>query len=212
MHRLQERRAVAPLSEGDAGRASSARRRRLFAIGGVAALVLAADQITKSVAVADLRHGPVHVIGPFSFALTYNTGAAFSMGVGLTVPIVLIVLVVIGLLIWFGRSVPSYTAAVAVGMVLGGALGNLSDRFLRGHHGGVVDFVASTFWPTFNLADACVVCGSILLGAHLAFRRPTDRQAGTVGDGEHVPHPEHQHPEHPEHPEHSEYRGEAGTS
>jgi signal peptidase II len=47
--------------------------------------------------------------------------------------------------------------------VIGGALGNLSDRVFRSHHGAVVDFIALHFWPTFNVADSCVVVGSILL-------------------------------------------------
>jgi signal peptidase II len=131
-------------------------------VAAVAAVALAADQVTKSIAVAHLQDGPVHVIGPFSFDLTYNTGVAFSIGIGLTVPIILIAVVVIGGLIWFARSTPDLPTAVAAGLVLGGAMGNLSDRLFRGHGGGVVDFVASTFWPTFNVADACVTCGCIL--------------------------------------------------
>lgn len=147
------------------------RRRRLAVIGAVAALAIAADQITKSIAVSDLARGPVHVIGPFSFQLSYNTGVAFSIGVGLTVPIIIIAVVVIGLLAWFARSAPSRTAAAAIGLVLGGAFGNLADRVFRGHGGGVVDFIHSTFWPTFNVADSCVVCGSILLAIVLTFQR-----------------------------------------
>lgn len=140
----------------------SLRRRRAGTVAAVAAVALAADQVTKSIALAHLHNGPVHVIGPFSFALTYNTGVAFSIGIGLTVPILLIGLVVIGGLVWFARSTPALPAAVAAGLILGGALGNLSDRVFRGHGRGVVDFVASTFWPTFNVADACVTCGCIL--------------------------------------------------
>jgi signal peptidase II len=131
-------------------------------VAAVAVAALAADQITKSIAVAHLQDGPVHVIGPFSFDLTYNTGIAFSIGIGLTVPIILIAVIVIGGLIWFARSTPDLPTAIAAGLVLGGAMGNLSDRLFRGHGGGVVDFIASTFWPTFNVADACVTCGCIL--------------------------------------------------
>jgi signal peptidase II len=131
-------------------------------VGAVALLALAADQVTKTLAVHDLGHGPVHVIGPFSLALSYNTGIAFSIGIGLTIPIILIAVIVIGGLVWFARSTPSLPAAIAAGLVLGGALGNLSDRVFRGHGGGVVDFIGSTFWPTFNVADACVTVGCIL--------------------------------------------------
>jgi signal peptidase II len=146
-------------------------------VAGVALAALAADQITKSLAVEYLRSGPVHLFGPFSFALSYNSGIAFSVGVGLTVPIVLVVVVVIGLLVWFARSVPSRPAAVAVGLVLGGAVGNLSDRFFRGHGGAVVDFIHSTFWPTFNVADSCVVCGCFLLAGTVIFQRPAGAPA-----------------------------------
>jgi signal peptidase II len=150
---------------------------------GVAAASLAADQITKSMAVEYLRSGPVHLFGPFSLALDYNSGIAFSVGVGLTVPIILAVVATIGLLVWFARSVPSLPAAVAVGLVLGGAIGNLSDRFFRGHGGAVVDFIHSTFWPTFNVADSCVVCGCFLLAATVLFHRQIP-QAGATEDGQ----------------------------
>lgn len=140
---------------------------------GVAAAALTADQVTKSLAVEYLSAGPVHLFGPFSLALSYNSGIAFSVGVGQTAPIVLIVVVTIGLLVWFARSVPSLPAAVAVGLVLGGAIGNLSDRFFRGHGGSVVDFIHSTFWPTFNVADSCVVCGCLLLAGTVLFHHPT---------------------------------------
>ena len=68
---------------------------------------------------------------------------------------------------WFGRTVPSTSAAVGVGMILGGAIGNLADRLFRGHHGAVVDFIYSGFWPTFNLADASIVCGCAVLALAL---------------------------------------------
>jgi signal peptidase II len=147
----------------------------MMVTGVVAALALAADQITKSVALTELRNGPVHVVGPFSFELTYNTGVAFSIGVGLTLPIVLIALVVVGGLVAFARHVPSLPAAVAIGLVLGGALGNLADRLFRGHGGAVVDFISSTFWPTFNVADSCIVCGGILFALVLIRRPPATR-------------------------------------
>lgn len=146
---------------GEARRSS--RRGRILVMVGVGLLVLALDQVTKSLAVAHLAGHPIHLVGPFSLALSYNTGIAFSLGTGLTLPIVLIAVVLIVTVVWFGRGVPTLPAAVAIGLIVGGAVGNLSDRLFRGHHGGVVDFIASTFWPTFNVADASVVCGSILL-------------------------------------------------
>jgi signal peptidase II len=68
-------------------------------------------------------------------------------------------------------------------MILGGALGNLADRLFRAHHGAVIDFLRSGFWPTFNLADSAVVCGCVVLAVALwrtSFtRRPpeADRRA-----------------------------------
>ncbi len=129
-------------------------------------LVLALDQVTKALAVARLTSGPVELFGPVRLELAYNRGVAFSLLSGLTVPIVLVVLALVLLLTRFARSVPTRPAAVAVGMVIGGALGNLVDRLLR-PHGEVVDFVYTGVWPTFNVADASIVCGGILLAVSL---------------------------------------------
>ncbi len=103
------------------------------------------------------------MIGTVDLRLTYNTGAAFSLGRGLGPLIVVVALVLIGLLVGLGRTVPTMVAAVAVGMILGGAIGNLVDRLLRGNSGAVIDFVDLHFWPTFNLADSCIVVGAVLL-------------------------------------------------
>ena len=129
-----------------------------------AVAVVVLDQITKTLAVDHLSRGPVHLIGPFSFALAYNTGVAFSLGSGLTLPIVLVVVVVLVMLFWLSRGVPSVPMSVALGLVLGGASGNLFDRLFRKHGGAVVDFIASRVWPTFNVADASIVIGVLVLG------------------------------------------------
>lgn len=150
----------------------------------VGLVVLAADQVTKTLAVDHLSGHPVHLFGPFSLSLSYNTGVAFSIGTGLTLPIVLIVVTLILAVAWFGRGVPTSPGAVALGMILGGAVGNLSDRLFRGHHGAVVDFLASTFWPTFNVADACIVIGSMLLALEIVRIgwRTAGREAPGPGD------------------------------
>jgi len=145
----------------------------------IAVVVVIVDQVTKSLAVARLSREPLHLIGPFALVLTYNTGVAFSIGTGLTLPIVVIVVVLLAVVAWFGRTVPNSAAAVGVGMIIGGAIGNLADRLFRGHHGAVVDFIYSGFWPTFNVADSSIVCGSLLLGIALwrtsvTKRQPTD--------------------------------------
>jgi signal peptidase II len=157
-----------PAAAGEGGlRSTRARSRRVRLMAAVAVVVLVVDQVTKSLAVARLSTGPIHLVGPFSLALSYNTGVAFSIGTGLTLPIVLIAIVLVAVVAWFGRTVPNNAAAVAIGLILGGAVGNLSDRLFRGHHGAVVDFFHSGFWPTFNVADASIVCGSVLLGVAL---------------------------------------------
>jgi signal peptidase II len=147
----------------------------------VAVAVVVADQVTKSLAVARLSSGSIHLIGPFALTLAYNTGVAFSIGAGLTLPIVIIVVALIAVVAWAGRAVPNTAAAVAIGLVLGGAVGNLADRIFRGHHGAVVDFLYSGFWPTFNVADSAIVCGCILLG--VAFWRESQGGRQAQHDG-----------------------------
>jgi signal peptidase II len=131
-------------------------------------VVVALDQLTKTWAVRALDDGPIDLFWTLSLDLTFNTGAAFSRGRGLG-PIIGVAAAVVALiLLWTGRTVESRAGAVAVGMVLGGAAGNLVDRAFRaggdGFLGGaVVDFVDLEWWPVFNLADACIVIGALLL-------------------------------------------------
>jgi signal peptidase II len=128
----------------------------------VAAVVVAVDQATKTWAVHRLSSGSVHVVWKLDLILSYNTGSAFGLARGWApVFVALAALAAVGL-IGAARGVKSLAMAVALGLVLGGAVGNLSDRVLRGHHGAVVDFVALHFWPTFNVADSCIVIGVIL--------------------------------------------------
>jgi signal peptidase II len=83
---------------------------------------------------------------------------------------------VVGFLLWQGRTTTSRAGAVALGLILGGALGNLADRAFRGDgffDGGVVDFLDLQWWPVFNVADTCVVVGGILLVV-VTLRTPMD--------------------------------------
>ena len=154
MRGLQERGPVAPLT--------AARARRLLLTAGVAALVVAADQATKSLAVARL-HAPVHLVGPLGLAIGYNSGSAFSLFTGAPAVVGAVALVLVGVLVWLAWTARDAWAAAAAGLVLGGALGNLADRAFRGHHGDVVDFVTLRYWPTFNVADACITVGVVAL-------------------------------------------------
>ncbi len=161
---MQERGPVATLSRP--GEESPSRRRRglgrLALTLAVAAVLLAADQVTTSLALVRL-HGPVHLIGPLGLDLAFNSGAAFSLFTGVPAVIVPVALVVVGMVVvaaWRSRST---TLSVGLGLVLGGALGNLADRAFRGHDGKVVDFITLTHWPTFNLADAGITVGAVVV-------------------------------------------------
>lgn len=154
----------------DEPKAAPKPRRRIKLLLTVAAVVLALDVVTKVLAVKLLQPGkPVPIIGDtVTWTLVRNSGAAFSFATGYTWVLTLIAIsVVVGILI-IGRRLVSTWWAIGLGMILGGALGNLVDRFfrapgpLRGH---VVDFLSVGWWPVFNVADPSVVGGAILLVA-----------------------------------------------
>ena len=124
------------------------------------------DQLTKAWALAALDDGPIRVLGPVRLALTRNKAGAFGLG-GAFVPLLAVgatVLVVV--LVTRGDLVRRPLLAVAAGLVLGGALGNLGDRLFRSPgllRGAVVDFVDLRWWPVFNVADSAITCGCLLL-------------------------------------------------
>lgn len=141
--------------------------RRVRLLLAVAAAVLAADVVSKQLVVAWLADGPpLHVVdGVLQLVVTRNAGAAFSIGQGATVIFSVIALVVIGAIIRVAGRLHSGAWALALGLILGGALGNVTDRLfrspgpLRGH---VVDWIELPHWPVFNLADAAIVVGGVL--------------------------------------------------
>jgi signal peptidase II len=151
---VQERRAVAPLT---------GTRRTLAIAAATAAPVVAFDQLTKSWAVHRLADRPIHVVWTLDLRLTFNSGAAFSIGPGLTPFLTVVGVFLVGMLVLMSRSLSRTSAALALGLLLGGALGNLSDRLFRDFGGKVVDFVDFGWWPVFNVADAALFCGAILL-------------------------------------------------
>ncbi|KUI46164.1 lipoprotein signal peptidase [Mycobacterium sp. GA-1199] len=143
-------------------------KRRLGLLLGIAGVVLVADIVTKVLAVKLLTPGqPVSIIGDtVTWTLVRNSGAAFSMATGYTWVLTLIATCVVIGIVWMGRRLVSPWWAVGLGMILGGALGNLIDRFFRSPgplQGHVVDFLSIGWWPVFNVADPCVVGGAILL-------------------------------------------------
>jgi signal peptidase II len=133
----------------------------------VAGLWLALDQLTKHWAVNHLTDGHVdHLFWTLQFNLAFNSGMAFSRGRGLGPIIGVVALIVIVVLLLSLRRNDSRLGQVAVGMVIGGALGNVADRLFRGDgwlHGSVIDFIDPQWWPIFNVADIGVVVGGILL-------------------------------------------------
>ena len=152
----------------DGGQTVRPPRRRVRLLLSVAAVVLVIDIVTKVLAVELLTPGqPVSIIGDtVTWTLVRNSGAAFSMATGYTWVLTLIAMGVVVGIVWMGRRLVSPWWAIGLGMILGGALGNLVDRFfrspgpLRGH---VVDFLSIGWWPVFNVADPAVVGGAILL-------------------------------------------------
>ena len=143
------------------------RPRRVGLLFGVAAAVFVADVITKIIVVATLTpYHEVKVIGSLlTLDLVRNSGAAFSFGPGITIVFTLIAVGVIFFIVRTSRRLHSLAWAVTLGLLLGGAAGNLTDRLLRSpgvFRGEVVDWIQLPHWPVFNVADSCIVCGGIL--------------------------------------------------
>jgi signal peptidase II len=146
----------------------------------IAVAVVVADRVTTALAV-DHLHDARHVWGPFGLALTYNSGFAFSLFSGKAVPVTVLLCVGVVVLAAVVARVHTIPLAVGAGLVLGGAVGNLSERIAGGHAGQVPDFVTLDYWPTFNLADACVTVGVVIVIVCLLFGDGRAR----VGAGRH---------------------------
>lgn len=153
MRGLQERGSVPPVAA-----------RRLALAWAVAVVVVTVDQLTKSWALRALDEGPVHLFWTLRLNLSFNTGAAFGLAPGLGPLLVVVGIVLVIALLGLGRRATATRAGgVFLGLVLGGALGNLADRVFRDHGGAVIDFVDLQWWPVFNVADAAISCGVVLL-------------------------------------------------
>ena len=161
----------------------------------IAVVVLAADIVTKVVAVAQLEdREPVEVLGGLVYLqLLRNPGAAFSFATGYTWVLTIIAIAVVVVIVRVARRLRSTGWAVALGLVLGGALGNLTDRIFRspgplqGHVVDVVSLLApdGRVWPVFNLADSSIVTGGVLLVLLALLGRELDgtRSAGRAEQG-----------------------------
>lgn len=148
------------------------RRRRLGLLLMVGATIFILDVVSKVIVVATLSdRGPLRLLGGAVYLTeARNTGAAFGLAQGMTV---VFTVVAAGVILVILRSAPRLRStgwAWALGLVVGGALGNLVDRLFRApgvFRGGVVDFIslfdpAGQVWPIFNVADSAIVCGGIL--------------------------------------------------
>jgi signal peptidase II len=168
--------------------ASRARTRRALAIYGTAAAVLALDQLTKHLVVTNLAgRPPVDVIGSFvQLRYTTNSGGAFSLLTGAPLFFGIMAMVIVGGIVYASRRAQPLSMLVVLGLILGGAFGNLADRLFRGEaplRGEVVDFIKVGIWPVFNVADSCVVVGGILL-ALLLGRSEREAEEETPADSD----------------------------
>ncbi|MCX4667834.1 signal peptidase II [Streptomyces sp. NBC_01381] len=149
-------------------------KRRILVLFAVAVFAYALDLVSKMIVVAKLEHHePIEVVGDWlRFEAIRNAGAAFGFGEAFTVIFTCIAAAVIVVIARLARKLYSLPWAIALGMLLGGALGNLTDRIFRSpgvFEGAVVDFIAPKGFAVFNLADSAIVCGGILI-VILSFR------------------------------------------
>jgi signal peptidase II len=168
-----------PTGDRDPTTPPAPRRPRTRLLLTLAATVLLLDVVTKVIVVATIEPGEnVRLLGGLVYLTSLrNLGAAFSFAQGATILFTLIAAVVAVVIVRTARRLYSTGWATALGLVLGGAVGNLIDRVFRDPgflRGGVVDFVSvfapdGRVWPVFNVADSAIVCGGIL-GALLALR------------------------------------------
>jgi signal peptidase II len=144
-------------------------RRLPLVVAAIAVVVLGLDQLTHPWAVSALTgRGPVDVVGSLlRLDLIRNSGAAFSFATGMTWIFTIVATAVVITIVRVSRKLGSVGWSIALGLLLGGALGNLSDRLFRAPGfavGHVVDFLELPHWPVFNVADSCIVSSALLIG------------------------------------------------
>ena len=140
----------------------------------IAAVVVFVDQITKRWALNALADGqPHHVIWTLQWNLTFNRGMAFSTGEGVGPIIGALAVVVVVVMLLSLRQSGGRITTVAVGLVVGGAVGNILDRMFRERgwlRGRVIDFIDFQWFPIFNIADMAINVGGVLLVLTALFR------------------------------------------
>ncbi|MFE7623500.1 signal peptidase II [Streptomyces sp. NPDC057509] len=155
-------------AEAAVDRSPAARRRRIILLFCVAVVAYLLDLGSKMLVVAKLEHQePIELLGDWlKLDAIRNAGAAFGIGEAFTIIFTIIAATVIVVIARLARKLYSLPWAVALGLLLGGALGNLTDRIFRApgvFEGAVVDFIAPAHFAVFNLADSAIVCGGILI-------------------------------------------------
>jgi signal peptidase II len=138
--------------------------RRLYL---VAALTWGLDIATKIWAVNNLSaRNPVKILGSFfQLTLVRNPGAAFSFATGATIVFTCIAIAAVIAILYYSSKITSMGWAATLGLLLGGVLGNLTDRLFRSPgflKGEVIDWLELTHWPVFNLADSAIVVAAFL--------------------------------------------------
>jgi len=137
-------------------------RRRAVLVTTTAVAVVTADQLTKAWALRRLASGPIEVGWTLRLNLEFNPGVAFSQARGSAALNTVIALAVLAVVVGLALRSTNRAMSMALGLVIGGAVGNLADRLVRHHHGAVVDWIDLRWWPVFNLADAAITCGVVL--------------------------------------------------
>ncbi len=159
------------------------RRRTIVPIVIIAAVVVAIDQFTKALVTASIERGDsVDVIGPLRFTLTYNDGIAFGLAGGGGVFVLLLSVIALVALGAFIASAPDKRGTwLAGGLILGGGTGNMIDRVRIGH---VTDFILLPGWPAFNIADASITAGVVLLAWTVIRHDDSGRRKGGGGEAD----------------------------
>ncbi len=160
----------------------SARARCLAVAVLTASIVIVVDQVATSWALARLAKGPIHIVGPLNLQLVMNTGFSFGIARGNSPVIAVVAGILVVILIWAVTRARTVPLALAYGMIIGGAVGNLADRLFRGNHGAVADFISLKHGPTFNIADACIDIGGLLAVIIWTRRSLMESSHVTVGD------------------------------
>jgi len=178
-----------PLSQPPAQSARPARRSRVWLVIILAAAVILVDQVAKAIAVAYLSdREPIELLGGvLTLTLVRNSGAAFGLAAGFTIVLTAVAVVVSFVIVRIARRLTSLPWAIALGLLLGGAIGNLIDRIFRApspFRGQVIDFLDSPVTLVFNLADTAITCAGVFMVVLTIRGVPIDATREDIDGGE----------------------------